>query len=171
MEEESKEGPKIRLSGRAAADSVACYEILSGAERGQIITYEELSEACKRDIQKHRGGLISARRRLEREGLVFQTLIGVGLRIMEPGEHVHAAQAAVTGIRRKAKRSLRRASHAQVSEMDMDQRVTHAAMSAVLADTARGTGRTAINTRKQQAIRTSEQVVIPSNIKKEDADT
>lgn len=157
---------RIQLTGRTTADRIACYEILETAERGEVITYNRLSKACGRDIRKFRSGLDSARDRLLEIGIVFQTVRGVGLRRMEPAEHVRDAQATVIGVRRKAQKGLKRAAAAQVDEMTSAQRIEHAAMSTALGSAAKTTRYATLQRNRQDAIDSANSVAIPSNLQR-----
>lgn len=86
---------------------------LSKVDVGEIVTYEELSDAIDgRDVRPGQPGysaLVSARRRLERQhGIVFGSVRKVGLKRLSDIGIVDTSDQAIASIRRKARRSAKR---------------------------------------------------------------
>lgn len=156
---------KTTIIGKATADGLAIFDLLSQLNRGEVLTYNRMSQEIGRDVQRNRSGLDSAKRRLLREcGKAVFVIRGVGVRLAEPGDHVIDAKSTVVRTRRAASRGLARASVAQVDEMSQSDRLEHAAHSAVLASVVRGTERRAIDQHRQKVIDSSNQVHIPANV-------
>jgi len=84
-------------------------DFLREVKPGEMVPWEELSKVAGRDA---RGAaypsLQSARRILEREGAVFVTIVGVGVKRAMPKDCVDDAERTLRGIGRKARRGARR---------------------------------------------------------------
>lgn len=86
-------------------------EILANilAKGDELVTYQTLTDAIKRDVQDGaRGMLTTARRKVAREkGIVYVVVRGVGLKRARGMVFSDICEQATTGIRRKGKRVLK----------------------------------------------------------------
>lgn len=95
----------------ASIDTKMLAELLRSTEIRGIVTYVEMQTRIGRDPQKQaRGSLQSARKMLEKEGLVFAAVKNVGMMRLDDIGVIRNAEADVCSIRRKARRSFNRVS-------------------------------------------------------------
>lgn len=86
-------------------DAKLLYDKLSKLKIGDTFTYDQMSYLIKRDITLHRGVLKTARKALESEGVVFETIIKEGVVRVDDARKVKIAGTGMDKIRRVAKRS------------------------------------------------------------------
>ena len=94
-------------------DTLTLYERLKKVTHAEpIITYGELGNLISQDIQKEAyGKLHTARSRLMRyDGIRFGTVRGVGLKLMNDVEVGLSGESEMSGLRRSARRSVKRLS-------------------------------------------------------------
>jgi hypothetical protein len=100
------------LDFRPSVETQILHDTLKPTTIGECITYAKLNDAIgakDANVQgKHGGHLRSARRALERQGIVFGVLRGVGLRRLDSPQIIRTGQKDIDGIRRRARRSARR---------------------------------------------------------------
>jgi hypothetical protein len=114
-------------------DAQLLIERLGKAEAGETIAYRELSEVIKRDIQKFRGPLMTARRALQRERqIVFECVTDVGLKRIVGIEIVDSAATATHAIGRTAKRAVRKLGCAEYETMDAGGKIKFNATASIL---------------------------------------
>jgi hypothetical protein len=94
-----------------SVDTKAVIEILKPCSPKTVVTYEEIQKKIGRNPQKEgRSSVHSARRILERDGILFAPVKNIGLMRLDDSGVVHAAEGEVHGIRRKASRGFNRIS-------------------------------------------------------------
>jgi hypothetical protein len=91
-----------------SAQTEKLIEVLRVASIGEQITYARLSDAIGEDVQSKRHYLTSATRVLESEGIVFGTVIGLGVRRLAAADLPKVGQTAIDRTRRTAKRGSKR---------------------------------------------------------------
>jgi hypothetical protein len=98
-----------RHIGQAGWETKVIYKRLREAKTGFIVTYQELSDLAKRDVQHSgRSALGSARYMALRDyGIVFGVVVNIGLKRLNDPEKVQGTQAHLNHIGRTAKRGLR----------------------------------------------------------------
>lgn len=109
---------------RASANTQACEDVLRRVDVGGIASYEDLVDACGAgDIDEVRQNVLSAMRRLEREGMLFCNVMRVGYRRLSDaeilGQNDEFNRAA---IRRKARRSAKQLSAVDYDALSVDQK-------------------------------------------------
>lgn len=119
-------------------DSRAVCERLSRAIVGEVVTYKELCELTKRDIQhRDRHILATAIGAQLREGVVFSSITNVGVKRLADVEIVSIGEQAIPRIRRAARRAARKlASVKSFDEMPREQKTRHNALLSVLGAVA-----------------------------------
>lgn len=90
-------------------DTRAIIDRLAEAQVGEVITYQELTDLIGRDVQTvARGNLRTAVLHFERDGIIFGTVIGEGIKLLPDNELVGAGENGVGRIRRLARRTARK---------------------------------------------------------------
>lgn len=93
----------------ASIDTKALIELLSAISIGTTVTYEQMQDKIGRNPQNGgRGSVQSARKALERDGVVFAAVKNVGLLRLDDVGVVRTAESDVSSIRRKANRGFKR---------------------------------------------------------------
>lgn len=95
------------------------YELLSGCDVDQVVTYEQMAEALELDATADRHMMQVAMRRaaIELEKVdrhAVEAVINVGYRVVEPEEHLRLAK----GQQRKSSKALARG-HSKVVNVDL----------------------------------------------------
>lgn len=107
-------------------DTRTIYDRLKKAAIGEVVSFAQLSELLGRKIAGDCSNLQSALHRLEGEGTAFANVRGTGYQRMNDIEVVNTSESAREGIRRKAKRAIKRLTC--VNEFDRlpnDMKVKH----------------------------------------------
>lgn len=114
---------------------------------GETVPYPELSEIAKRDIQKNRGFLDSARRMAMRiEGFVFGAVSGVGLKRLNDSGIADAVSTDFKKIHRSANRGIRKAEKiSDITSLPPDRRTHFLATASCLAAIAHASRNTTLN--------------------------
>lgn len=100
MTEEKKTGIRER-----SAEVNWLVTLLREKAIGDIATYEEMTDACGRNVQEHRGPLNSARNILRSEdGIEFETVSNVGIRRLDDVGVVHTLGSYLKRARNAAKK-------------------------------------------------------------------
>lgn len=113
-------------------DTRILADLLRKVPIGEAASYSDLSAAIARNVQEDaRYVMQSALRSLEREGIIFGAIRGVGVKRLNDAEMVSAADDAIPRIRRLSKRAMRKlASVSSFDALPNEVRVRHnAAMS------------------------------------------
>jgi len=122
-----------------SADARLLIQHLEGVEEGQEITYETLSNVIGRDVRNQAyGQLCTARKRLLDDGIVFETVRGIGIRRMTASEIANTVGLhSIKRIQRESKRGLRRLSCAAMGNLtneDIIKMNTSASVLGVVAE-------------------------------------
>jgi hypothetical protein len=133
----------------ASADVEKCYDYLKARQEA---TYRELSKFLGRDIAgRDRHIMESARRKLERIGIVFAVQTGVGLK---RASHAQVATLAtdtpIRKIKRAVKRSKKREKIVDVQQLSGDERAAFYVGRAVLGAVEQGVRRAFRNKIKEE---------------------
>lgn len=89
-------------------DTRMLYDRLKKAVIGEVISFTQMGEILGRTVAGDCGNVQSALHRLEGEGIAFANVRGEGYQRMNDIEVVNSAEHAREGIRRKAKRAVKR---------------------------------------------------------------
>jgi hypothetical protein len=89
-------------------DTRTIYERLKTVAVGEVISFKQLTEIIGRKVEGACSNLQSAMHRLEAEGIAFANVRGTGYQRMTDIEVVNTAESSREGIRRKAKRAIKR---------------------------------------------------------------
>jgi len=115
-----------------AAETELLIKFMAAAQFGDVLTYADMREACRVDVQKYNHHLQTARKVLLKQGMVFGTIIGTGVERLAdesiPGESVSRQKRA----RRMAKRGLHILACADFNKMSPATKITAVATRTVL---------------------------------------
>ncbi len=85
-------------------DTQTLERVLMSAQIGDIVTYSTLTASIGRDVTATaRGNLQSARRRLERERIIFGAVVNVGLKRLDDMGKIAAGQSHIARSRNQAR--------------------------------------------------------------------
>lgn len=121
--------------GEASVETRLLYEQIRKMEVGQVLTYEELNAICGGNTQQERrGNLTTARKKAEQDlpGLIVDTVMGVGIKRVEPSAMVGILERKIKHISRTARSSVKRASRIVIEDMDRSDRASFAARISLL---------------------------------------
>lgn len=123
------DAPSFALS----ADVRAVYDRLSRAAVGDTVTYKELGELVRRDVQdKDRHVLASALRKCLNDGIAFGTIMRVGVKRLGDVEIVKDAEGGISRIRHVARKYAKRAMCvADFDKMPKEAKTRHNALVSV----------------------------------------
>jgi hypothetical protein len=103
-EDEDMNEKRQTITTEAAEDTQFLCRMLRDVPIGGEVTHQAMSEAIGRDVQGNARYVVSsARRILEREGIVFGALAGVGLRRLDDVGKIGVSDDGLSRIRRMAK--------------------------------------------------------------------
>ena len=89
-------------------DTKMLIDALQAVEPGFEMPYVDLTKCISRDVTgPARSNMQSARRHLEREGIIFGAIRGIGLKRLQEGEKPAVAMAATQHIGRVSRRAVR----------------------------------------------------------------
>jgi hypothetical protein len=144
-----------RIIGRASAETQALIKFLESAEVGKIITYREMEEACKIDLQTHPGPLLTARRSLvKNKRMAFGTVRGIGIRLLDDEEVTETGAGTIKKIRRAAHRGVNTLNCANLEKVTPEGKVRLITSKTVLSFMHHAGGRKTLNI-AEQAVRIS----------------
>lgn len=107
-------------------DTRMLYDRLKKAEIGEAVTFKQMGEILGRSVDGSCSNLQSALHRLEGEGVAFANVRGEGYQRMNDIEVVNSAEHSREGIRKKAKRAIKRLTCVQVFDaLPNDLKVKH----------------------------------------------
>lgn len=117
----------------AATDTL--ISMLINCQEGAVITYEAMSRATNRDIQKRdRYLLISAMKAARNDAnAVFSTVTKVGVQRMKPEEVMLSGRRRIKRIASAARRGGKEMDTVPMERLTPDQRLAHAAIRGVFA--------------------------------------
>jgi len=106
---------------------------LRKATVGELVSYSELAGIIDRDMQNGgRGVLTSARRALERDGVIFAVVRDEGVKRLSDPEIVKTGEDTIARARRASRRGYRRVSMANYDKLSKEDQVTHNAYLSIL---------------------------------------
>lgn len=143
-----------RTIGQASAETEALTRFLAEAEIGKIITYSEMKDACKADVQTYPHHLQTARRTLLKRRIAFGTIIGIGIKRLDDGEMPDEAKEKQDRARRAAKKGLQILNCADLGKLDPETKVKAITTRTVLGFMAGAGSRKTINL-TEQSVRSS----------------
>lgn len=102
-------------------------ERLRAAKVNDLIGYDELTAILKQDVRSQRGRpkLASARRILEREGMIFECVTNQGVKRLDDEGIVKTGAAAVKRVHRASRRATRRLGCANFDRLSRDSQTKH----------------------------------------------
>ena len=122
-ETEPQVNPKPTI-GRASVEAQDLAKYLATAEIGDVMTYQQLNEAAKCDVQERNTVLCTARKIVMRERrYVFGTIIGVGVKRLSDDEIPEEGISAIKRSRRIARNGMRKMECADLTRMSPEARV------------------------------------------------
>lgn len=137
--------------GRASAEAELLTKLLTGIEPSQLVTYAELNTAAKIDVQANRSQLDTARRRLLKDGIAFDAVMGIGLRRLNNDEIPDVAASAIKKSQRVAKKGMRTLACSDYSSLPPDLKIRHTVTATVLGLMAKSAERKTLNIAEQAA--------------------
>lgn len=109
--------------GQASAETDLLIKYLENAEAGKVVTYQEMNEACKADVQANPTHLTTARRTLLKRRIAFGTIIGIGVKRLSDTEVPDEARSKQDRARRLAKKGMAILDCGDLTKMDPETRV------------------------------------------------
>jgi len=110
--------------GRASVNAIELSNLLLSAETGAVLTYQQMNEAAKCDVQLRNTVLQTARRIAQRDKqLVFGTISGVGIKLLSDEEIPDEGVSAMKRSRNIAKKGMKALSCADLSKMTPETKV------------------------------------------------
>lgn len=107
-------------------DNEAVYQYLhkhlAGDDPFEVVTYAQINKLLGYDVQQKRSALDGARRRLQKEGVRIEAVIGVGVKILTNGEAASATGDDGQKIHRHAKRVWKKAAAVKIEDLPEDKR-------------------------------------------------
>jgi len=121
--------------GRTLAETELLTKYLQSAEIGQVITYQQMNEACKEDVQERNTILATARRTLLKppHRMVFGTIAGVGIKRLSDEEIPDVGISSVKRSRNIARKGYKSLQCAQVANMTPETKIRHITTGTILS--------------------------------------
>jgi len=138
-----------RTIGQTSAETELLIRFLSEAEVGKVITYTEMRDKCKADVQANPHHLVTARRTLLKKRIAFGTIIGIGIKRLDDGEMPDEAKDKQDRARRAAKKGLQIINCADLSKLDQETKFKAITTRTVLGFMAGAGSRKTINLTEQ----------------------
>jgi hypothetical protein len=140
-----------RTIGQASAETELLIKFLSSATEGQVITYQEMTEACKSDVQSNPTHLTTARRNLLKQRVVFGTIIGIGIKRLSDEEMPDESGEKLKRARRAAKKGLAIVGCADIGKLTPETKIRAITTRTVLGFMAGAGSRKTLNLAEQAA--------------------
>jgi hypothetical protein len=120
--------------GRTLAETELLIKHLQAAEIGQVITYGEMKNVCKEDVQVRNTILATARKALLKPPfrMVFGTIVGVGIRRLSDEEIPDVGVAAVKRSRNIARKGHHSLQCADLAKMTPETKIRHVTTATIL---------------------------------------
>lgn len=119
--------PKPQPLFQRSYETSQLVAVLSKAQPGQILTYIDLGKAINQRIDGSTHALQSARRAVMKEyGLVFDAIVGVGVKCLTSTEIVDASDKSRITLRRRAKSAATKLSQTDYVALDDRARLKYA---------------------------------------------
>lgn len=122
------------MFARSAAVDTLTNMLINCAE-GSVVTYEDMSRATNRDIQKRdRHLLVTALNAANSEyNAVFSTISRIGMQRLKPEEVMLSGKRRIKKITKAAKRGAKEMDTVSLERLTPDQRLSHVAIRGVFA--------------------------------------
>lgn len=140
-----------RTIGQASAETELLIKFLTTAEEGQVLTYQEMTEACKVDTQDHPHHLQTARRNLLKQRVVFGTIVGIGIKRLSDEEMPDESGDKLKRARRAAKKGLVIVACADMAKLTPETKIRAITTRTVLGFMAGAGSRKTLNLAEQAA--------------------
>lgn len=139
--------------GRASVEAQDLTKFLESCEINQVITYAELNEAAKCDVQIRNTVLQTAKRQLLKppHRMVFGTITGIGIKRLADNDIPDEGASAVKRARRIARRGMEKLNCADLSKIDAEKKIQLITTKTVLGLFGQAGGKKANNLIEQQA--------------------
>jgi len=105
---------------------------LEKMQKGECVQYDELSKIIGRNVQMNRSSLLSARRILQRQGMVFDAVSGVGIKRLDDIGIVKASQGHVFRAYQAARRGAQKLSCVDYDTLNNEDKITHNTSASIL---------------------------------------
>lgn len=117
-----------------SADSRAIFDRLKACKVGDVVSYDEIDKIARRNVRgRDRYVLVSAIKAALREGLVFDAVRGVGVKLLNDVEIVSTAEGVIPRIRRLSRRATRKLTSVRdFNGLPNDHKVKHNATLSML---------------------------------------
>ena len=146
----------VRIIPSLSIEAGAIMSRLRECKPGDVVTYDELSKVVGKDVRMSRGGLATARKRVEVDDrIIFETIATVGVKCLTALEAAQSMTAHVRRTRSAARRGVRKARAIDVLAVPPAERLTLIARASYLA-LVDGTGAPAAQKRLEAAIQTQD---------------
>jgi hypothetical protein len=143
--------------GRASVETLDLIRFLEGAEMGQVITYQEMNEAAKADVQIRNSILQTARRSLKKSrNMVFGTIAGIGIKRLTDEEIPDEATMHAKRARRIAAKGMRILGCADMDKLSPETKIKAITTRTVLGLFAASSSKKTINLAEQTARTTTQ---------------
>lgn len=110
--------------GRASVEAQELAKFLETAEVGDVFTYQQLNQHAKCDVQLRNTVLQTAKRIVQRQHkMVFDTIVGVGIKRLSDEEIPDVGQASIKRSRNIAKKGMRTLECADLSKLTPETKV------------------------------------------------
>ena len=129
----SKQPPSFTASPDA---QIIADKLKAHAEESpeDVLLYQDISATVRRDVQNGANHLLQTAKRivLREEGLVYETVKGVGIKLVPPTEMHRVAESHLKRSGRSARRGLKKLGTVDVAKLDTDNRARTAALATLL---------------------------------------
>jgi len=116
---------------RASVEAQMLAESLAEAAIEQVITYEEMTILIGKDVRLVRHTIATARRRLMREkGMVFASVVGVGVKRLSPDDTVGEAESITKRSRNANRKAMQTLDTVEYADLTGDKRNEYTALQA-----------------------------------------
>ena len=149
--------------GRALAETELLTKHLATAQIGQVFTYQEMNAACKDDVQARNTILQTAKRNLMKppHGMVFGTIMGVGIKRLSDEEIPDEGAMAVKRSRNISRKGLKKMNCADIGKMLPETKIRHITTKTILG-LFNGSGSRKVHALAERSARTSDNLQIGS---------
>lgn len=124
--------PNEKPAFRKSAETERAIIAMRAVPVGETITWAKLSETIGEDAQAHRAPVISARRELLKEGIVFSAVIGIGYKRLDDSGILESERGTPSRMVRAARKSIRKLSLVEPAKLTQDERTTYAVTTATI---------------------------------------
>lgn len=110
----------------ASSDAKVLADLLRNAEVGQVVTYEEMSEAIGREVTQDRSAIYTARAIVQREDrMIFDCVMKVGVKRLADADIVNLGDRARARVRKIASSVTKAITCVNYDSMSRESQVKH----------------------------------------------